>query len=102
MANVLATDYMIPVYNRKVVVFNEGSETIIRALTHDEVDNAINYGEIFRDYASLAHKIYNVSQIRTDDNQPLVLGRDTIDSSQVPGELTYSITVDQQFVKVND
>lgn len=101
MANVLATDYMIPVYNGKVVVFTVGAETKIKALTQEQVDEAIEYMETFSGYSSLAYMQYNVSQIRYDDQRPIVLGEDTINASEVPGDLTYNITVEPQFIKVN-
>lgn len=102
MSNVLATQYMIPLYKGKVIVYVMGPETKILALTQEQVDAAIQNESTFSDYSSLGPTGFDVSRIKFDNQQPIVLGEDTINRTEVPGDLLFNITVEPQFILVNE
>lgn len=78
-----------------------GPETKILALTQDRVDDVIQNEKTFSNYFSFGPQGFELNEIKYDDQKPIVLGEDTITNSEVPGDLTFNITLEPQFIKVN-
>lgn len=92
---------MIPVYKGKVVINLMGPEINILALTQEHVDDMIRKEEPFSKRSDYGPTGFNVDQIRFDDQEPIVVGQNTINSSDVPGDLLVNITLEPQFVRAN-
>ncbi len=89
---------MIPVYKGKVVINLMDQDTLILALTQEHVDDMIRKKEPFSKRTDYGYAGFEVDQIRFDDQKPVVVGQDTIYSSDVPGDLLVNITLEPQFV----
>lgn len=92
---------MIPVYKGKVVINLMGPETNILALTQEHVDDMIRKQEPFSKRSDYGPTGFTVDQIMFDNQKPVVVGQDTINSSDVPGDLLVNITLEPQFVRAN-
>lgn len=97
-SNILATTEDVVVYNGKVVTKEFGGATCYCKINESGAEYIVNNNIPFGTYAQSPSMGTNFNKLAFEDSTPVVEGRDTIDISQVPSDLTFRYFLEPQFV----
>lgn len=100
-STVLNTDMLIALYKGRVIIPNVQQQVTLGG-REEQINAFIQSKETFHEFT--AHVPYSLSLIRFryEDQQPIVVGDDTITIAEVPGNALFNIIPEPKFILTND